>query len=150
MIFSISLTSCSVSSEPAEKKGYTSFYTCVINNKNGDSTIILSGNLDSSSANSEKLLNIYKKILVSKSILESVIDYLDNKSLTLSQMQEMVKAEIVDNTEMIKVSVTAETPTDAYSIANAHSKTAPALFAQIIDGANMKIVDFPVLPTEKK
>ena len=65
---------------------------------------------------------------------------------TYRDLVEMVKTEPIDDTEIIAVYVTADSPDEAYSICAALETISPDCMAEIIVGSSMKIVDTAQMP----
>lgn len=112
---------------------------------NGNSLSVGSISLSDLSA-AKDLVNSYIVILKSRETLNSVIDYagLDYK---YSQLNSMISAASVNDTEIFQVYVTSSDPQEAEKIANAIAYILPKRIESIIDGATAKIVDYAVVPS---
>ena len=136
------LTACSRTE--VKKAGYTSSYTAFINlSDRNDSTLT-----KEEQETDKDMLNSCVQIMESNSLLSKVCDSLGESKYTVSQLEDMVDAEVLENSYIIKVSVTADTPEEAYEIAKAHADAAPQCIAQIVEGSSMKFVNYPTLPKE--
>lgn len=96
-------------------------------------------------AASRGLVESYAIILNTRETLNEVIDYAD-LNRTYAQLQGMVKAEPVEDTEILKVVVTSTDPAEAQTIADAITKVLPERSKKIIDGSSVKIVTGANLP----
>ena len=95
---------------------------------------------------SRGLVETYIVILNTRETLLDVIDYA-GVDLTYEQIQGMVAAEAVDETEVFRVTVTNSDPNQAEQIANAIAYILPKRIATIIEGTSAKVVDAAVVPT---
>lgn len=140
----ISLASCgddtSDDNDREEEKLYSASYTAYINQSRYQSNDLPSSDKGSTD---DSMLNTYTRILVSNSVLSATAEAVGSDH-SIDELKSMVKAEVVEDTELIRVIVFADDPEDAYSIASAHAKTAPKYITEIVEGCSMKIVDYPV------
>ena len=95
---------------------------------------------------SRGLVDTYIVILESRETLVDVIDYA-GVDYTYEQLQRMISAESVDETEIFKVVVTSTDPNKAEQIANAIAYILPKRISGIVEGTSAKIVDSAVVPT---
>ena len=110
----------------------------------GDASLsITSGDL----VTSRSLVDSYIVILETRETLNEVIDYA-GVDLTYEQLQKMVSAEAVNETEMFRVTVTDPDPQEAEKIASAIAYILPKRISNIIDGTSAKIVDPAVVPSK--
>lgn len=112
---------------------------------NGNSLSVGSISLSDLSA-AKDLVNSYIVILKSRETLNSVIDYA-NLDYTYGQLNGMISASSVNDTEIFQVYVTSDDPHEAEKIANAIAYILPKRIEGIIDGATAKIVDYAVVPS---
>lgn len=91
----------------------------------------------------QSLVKTYTEILDNRTTLERVID---KAKLTCSykELSSMIKAEPSNETEIMKVTVTAGDPYEASKIANSIADVLPVRISEIIDGASMEVVDSAV------
>ena len=134
IIFAFSLASCQLFSSD-DKKEYSSSYTALIKEKNSSN-----GN----NQPDESMLNTYISILTGDSLCDAVRSYLDVK-YTKSEIKNSIQANIIDNSKIIQITATAETPENAYKIAKAHTSVALQYITMYSEGASMKIIDYPKL-----
>ena len=120
---------------------YSAGYTAYISRRSDQSGDNLMGSDEVSS--NETMLHTYTQILVSNTILSETAKAVDS-NLSIDELKSMVKAEVVEDSEIIRVTVCSDDPKDAYVFANAHARTAPKYIAEIVEGSSMKIVDYPV------
>lgn len=110
----------------------------------GDASFSLSTG-DISAAKS--LVDSYIVILNTRTTLNDVIDYSD-VARSYEELQEMISAESVNETEIFEVIVTSEDPYEAEKIANAIAYILPKRISNIIDGTSAKIVDAAVVASK--
>ncbi len=96
----------------------------------------------------QSLVDTYIIILNSRTTLNSVIkeaklDY------SYSELKEMLRAEAVNGTEVFSVKVTSDDPAEAELIANTITHVLPHTIADVVDGSDVRIVDYAVIPSAK-
>lgn len=96
----------------------------------------------------QSLVETYVVILKSRTTMEKVIEEADLK-YSYGQLNGMVKASPVPNTEIFEVEVTSANPQEAELIANTIAKILPDRIADIVDGSSVRIVDYAVVPSHK-
>lgn len=94
----------------------------------------------------KSLVDSYIVILNTPTTLKDVIDFADVKR-DYSELQKMITAEAVNETEIFQVVVTSEDPKEAEKIASAISHILPKRINNIIEGTSARIVDSAVVPT---
>ena len=108
---------------------------------NSYTTVILSSNEGTISQNdinmNKNLINTYAEIVKSRRVLEQVIDEL-NIDLTYEQLHTKISVSAVNNTEIIKITVSDPNAIKAKNIANI---TANHFTNEIVDLYNMNNVD---------
>lgn len=120
------------------KPQYSSSVTLYVNNSsNSDS--ISNGDL----VVSKSLVNTYCEILNNRSTLEQVIERA-NLSYSYSQLSNMLTSGALNQTEVMKVTVTCYDPDEAAKIANCIAEVLPERISAIIKGASMEVVDSAV------
>lgn len=90
------------------------------------------------------LVKTYIVILDTRETLLDVIDYA-GADLTYTQLQKMIKAEAVDDTELFRVVVTSPDPAQAAKLANAIAYILPKRISSIVEGTSAKVVDAAVV-----
>lgn len=95
---------------------------------------------------SKNLVDSYIVILTSRQSLNDVIDYA-GVDRTYLELEEMIEAKSVNDTEIFRVTVTSPDPVEAEKIADAISYILPKRISSIIEGTSAKIVDTAVLPS---
>lgn len=119
-----------------------------VNNSNisvGGASVSISS---SSLVAAQELVNTYIVILKARTTINEVIEYADvDKSY--SQVKGMLAAAPVNETEIFEVVVTSTDPDEAEKIANAVTKVLPERIADIVDGSNVRIVDYAVRPSSR-
>lgn len=91
------------------------------------------------------LVASYIVILRSRTTLDLVIDYAD-VDMTADELNDMITAEAVDNTEIFQVTVTSPDPYEAERLANAIAEILPKRITTIIENTSAKIVDTAIVP----
>lgn len=123
---------------------YQSGFTAYVNNRSGGTSDEVSSLNSSDLQASQALVETYAKILSSRSVLvhaaeEAGLDY------GYEKLKEMAVIDIVGDTEIISIQVTAENPEEALHLAQAIAEITPEKIASIVEGSSMKIIDEPVL-----
>ena len=95
---------------------------------------------------SRGLVDSYLVILKTRETLNEVIDY-TGLNLTYAQVSGMITAGAVNETEIIRITVTNPDPATAEKIANAIAAILPTQISSIIDGTSAKVVDYAVVPS---
>jgi len=96
---------------------------------------------------SKSLVNTYIVILKDRVTLVDILDYA-GVDMHYSELEDLIKAEPLNETEVFKVTVTNSNPQDAASLANAVAYILPKRIASIIDGSSAKIVSDAVTPVK--
>ena len=124
---------------------YQSSAMFYVNNNNlsfGDTSVSIdSGDLSTS----RNLVDSYIVILNTRATLMDVIDYA-GVSYSYKELQGMISAKAVNETEIFRVVVNSPDPQEAEKIANAIAYILPKRISNIIDGTSAKIVDSAVVP----
>ena len=95
---------------------------------------------------SRGLVDTYIVILNTRETLNYVIDYAD-VDMSCSQLQQMISAEAVEETEVFRVTVTHPDPYKAEKLANAIAQILPKRISSIVEGSYAKVVDSAVVPS---
>ena len=93
----------------------------------------------------QSLVRTYIVILKSRQVLNTIIDQA-SLPYTYEELEEMVDAEAVDNTEIFEVVITDADPEEAELIANTIANVLPDKIADIVEGSSVRIVDYAVVP----
>ena len=96
----------------------------------------------------QSLLKTYIVILNNRTTLEAVIDKAE-VDYTYKDLSGMISASSVNDTEVLKVTVTSEDPYEAAKIANCIAEVLPTRISEVIEGSSMKIVDSGVVNLQK-
>ena len=126
---------------------YRSSFAAYVNNSSAGSetqTYISSSDV----AAAKSLAYTYERIISGRTVLTAAAEKA-NTNYSYKEMQQFVETDVDSNTEIIEVSVTCTSPAIAKALADAIASVAQAEVAEIVDGSSMRIVDYPVLPTEK-
>lgn len=88
----------------------------------------------------QNLVKTYIVMLNNRTTLEAVIQD-TGVSYTYGQLSSMIEATSVNETEVLKVTVTTENAAEAAKIANSIAVVLPNRISEIIEGASMEVVD---------
>ena len=121
---------------------YKSDVNVIIVNKDKQTT-----SLQSDLAANQKLAATYRELVGTRRILNQVIDNLD-LNYSIGQLQQMVSVENVNDTEIIKITVSSSEPKEAKVIANETAKIFQDEVKDIYNLENVSIVDKAILAKE--
>lgn len=96
----------------------------------------------------QSLVDTYAVILTSRGTLEKVIDEAQ-LPYTYEELNKMVETGAVNNTEIFSITVTSADPEEATKIANTIVDILPDRISEIMDGSDVRTVDFAVVPSVK-
>ena len=117
-----------------------------------NSTVKISGSKVSISSSeitaAQSLVDTYIVILNSRITLEEVIEKA-GVNYSYEQLAGMVRAEAVNETEVFRVTVTSTSPAEAKLIANTISVVLPKTISNVVDGSDVRVVDYAVMPTHR-
>jgi len=94
----------------------------------------------------KSLLDIYVIILESRATLEEVIEQAD-LDYTYPELNDMVEAASVNDTEVFRITATSPDPEEAERIVDTIVEILPDRIADIVDGSSVRVVDNAVRPT---
>ena len=127
---------------------YTSSALMYVNNSGftvgSTSFSITSGELSAA----QSLVDTYGVILKSRTTLEDVIRR-DNLNYTYEELYGMVTTSSVNGTEIFRINVTSADPAEAERIANTIADMLPEKIASIVEGSDVRIVDYAVIPSSR-
>ncbi|MGM9615436.1 MAG: YveK family protein [Oscillospiraceae bacterium] len=96
----------------------------------------------------QSLVDTYGVILKSRMTLEDIIQK-DNLDYTYEELYSMIQTKAVNSTEIFEVSVTSSKPAEAEYIANTIAEVLPDKIAAIVEGSDVRIVDYAVIPSSR-
>ncbi len=96
----------------------------------------------------QSLVDTYIIILNSRNTLKEVIKEAD-LDYSYAELKDMLHAEAVNGTEVFSVKVTSENPAEAERIANTITHVLPKTISDVVDGSDVRIVDYAVIPSVK-
>ena len=96
----------------------------------------------------QSLVKTYGEILNNRTTLERVIDK-SGVEYDYEELSKMIVSAPSNNTEIMRVTVTAESPYVASKIANCIAEVLPVRISEIVDGASMAVVD-SAIPNNQK
>lgn len=97
-------------------------------------------------AAAKSLVDTYAVILESPSVINEVIR-LSGVNYSYEKMAKMVEAKSVNNTEIFSVTVTSTDPAEAQKLANLYVEVLPEKITSVVNGSDVKVVDYAKLPT---
>ena len=96
----------------------------------------------------QSLAKTYTVLLKNRTTLERVIDE-TGIDYAWEDVNDMIESAPVNETEVIRVTVTCKDPYEAERIANGIAVVLPQRIAEVIEGASMEVVDSAIVDTEK-
>lgn len=96
----------------------------------------------------QSLVKTYSVILKNKTTLNKVIDKAQ-LDYTWEDLYYMIDASSVNDTEILKVTVTSDDPYVAAQIVNTIAEVLPTTISEIIEGSSMKVVDTGAVKEQK-
>lgn len=96
----------------------------------------------------QSLAKTYTVLLKNRTTLERLIDE-TGVDYQWEEVYDMIRSEPVNETEVLRVTVTCEDPYEAEKIANGIAKILPDRIAEIVEGASMEVVDSAIANPEK-
>ena len=121
---------------------YKSDVNVILVSKNSQSS-----SLQSEIASNQKLAATYRELVTSRSVLNEVIEDLD-LTYTVSQLQKMISVQNVNETEIIKITVSSSKPKEAKEIANIIAVKFQDEVKDIYNLENVSIIDKAVIAKE--
>ena len=105
---------------------------------------ITSGELNAA----QTLVDTYIVILKTRTTLDEIIQE-SGVVYTVEDISKMISASAVKGTGVFSVTVTSQSPTEAELIANTIAKVLPERIADIIEGSDVRIVDYAIVPAHR-
>lgn len=105
---------------------------------------ISAGELSASST----LVNTYIYILKSRTTLEDVIERAQ-LPYNYTQLSQKITTKAVTGTAAFDVTVTTGDPSESEKIANTIAEVLPERITEIVDGSNVRIVDYAIIPARR-
>lgn len=96
----------------------------------------------------QSLVKTYNVLLKNRTTLERVLDE-TGLSYDWEELYDMIKTSSVDETEVMRVTVTATDPYEAERIANGIVVVLPQRVAEVVEGTSMEVVDSAIPNLEK-
>ncbi len=98
----------------------------------------------------QSLVKTYTVILKNRTTLGMVAEKAGvEEKYSYEQLYRMVEASSVNDTEVLKVTITSEDPYEAAKIVNCIADVLPDRISDIIEGSSMEVVDLGVVDTQK-
>ena len=96
----------------------------------------------------QTLVDTYIVILKTRTTLDEIIQE-SGVVYTVEDISKMISASAVKGTGVFSVTVTSQSPTEAELIANTIAKVLPERIADIIEGSDVRIVDYAIVPAHR-
>lgn len=96
----------------------------------------------------QSLAKTYTVLLKNRTTLERVIDE-SGIEYDWEDVYDMIESGPVNETEVLRITVTCSNPYEAEKIANGIAKVLPQRVAEVVEGASMEVVDSAIVDTEK-
>ena len=96
----------------------------------------------------QSLVDTYIVVLQTRTTLEEVIKEAD-VDYSYEELSKMINASAVNGTEVFSVTVTSANPYEAEKIANTIGTVLPKEIAAIVEGSDVRIVDYAVVPAQR-
>lgn len=96
----------------------------------------------------QSLVKTYSVLLKNRTTLEEVIDTAD-LTYKWEDLNGMITASSVNETQVMKVTVTCKDPYEAEKIANCIAKVLPRCVTEIVEGTSMEVVDAATVNLQK-
>ena len=96
----------------------------------------------------QSLVKTYTVLLKNRTTLEEIIETTD-VPYTWKELYSMIEANPVNETEIMRVTVTCEDPYEAEKIANGIAKILPRRISEVVEGSSMEVVDSAIAVTDK-
>ena len=96
----------------------------------------------------QSLVKTYIVLLRNRTTLEKVIEKA-GVSYTYRELDALLEAESVNETEVFRIKVTTEDPYESAKITNSIAEVLPGRVSEVIDGASMEIVDSAIPNLQK-
>ena len=96
----------------------------------------------------QSLVKTYNVLLKNRTTLNRVIEE-TGVAYTWDDLYYMIKASSVDETEVMKITVTTEDPYESEKIANGIAKVLPQRVAEVVEGTSMEVVDSAIPNLQK-
>lgn len=112
-----------------------------------DSEVTLQKTYASDIQASQMLVDTYKVIVKSDTVLNKVSQKLEEKGLegyTAEGLRQGITANAVEETEIFEVKVKADDPKTSYVIANVIADVAPDIIRDFVEASSVKIIDYAV------
>ena len=118
---------------------YKSDVNVILVSKNSQSS-----SLQSDLAANQKLVATYRELVTSRSVLNEVIEDLD-LTYTITELQKMITVQNVNETEIIKITVSSSKPKEAKEIANVIAVKFQDEVKDVYNLENVSIIDKAIL-----
>lgn len=119
-----------------------------VSNKTEFNTASKSDMVNTSDISASRMMSeTYMEILTTRAFFSDVSDAIGGV-YTWEQIQKMMSIAVLNETELLKVTVKSGTAEDAYLVADAIMKQAPIKLSEIFDGGDIRIVENAVVPDE--
>lgn len=94
------------------------------------------------------LVNTYIYILKSRTTLEDVIEK-GGLPYNYIELGKLISTKTVAGTAAFDITVTTDSPSESEQIANLIAEVLPERITEIVDGSNVRIVDYAIIPSHR-
>ena len=94
------------------------------------------------------LVNTYIYILKSRTTLEDVIEK-GGLPYNYIELGKLISTKTVTGTAAFDITVTTDSPSESERIANLIAEVLPERITEIVDGSNVRIVDYAIIPSHR-
>lgn len=120
---------------------YTSYTTMLLTQTGGKEKTEDASITQTDISLNSKLVSTYSVLIKSKTVLNEVLDNVNDKSLTYGRLKSSIKVKNESDTEVIRIDVTNEDPNLAAKIANEVARVFSQKIPEIYNISNVYIVD---------
>lgn len=95
----------------------------------------------------QQIVDTYAHVLKTASFMKSISD-VSNLGYTAEQLEKMIEVEVVDETEILKISVTSNSPNHSFELASSAAILAPKKILEMKTANSVSVVDEAVIPDQ--
>lgn len=119
---------------------YMASATVIVNNRASDSQYIYPSEMSTS----RNLAQLYSIIIKSDTVLENVINDL-NLNITYEQLKNCVSVNVIDNTQVVEISVTSTSPDFALNVAEKFVEYSKPMIIEKVEAGSVKDLNEPAM-----
>lgn len=91
----------------------------------------------------------YVKLIESNRVLDQVVKKAELTQIKAADIRKMMSVEILDETEVFRVSIVSKNPKMSADIANAIASIAPEVIWELTKGSSVEVVDYATVPKSR-